>query len=127
MADFAARAETELAIKDSYMEANYDNPTAVIDCIKRTPEAAFEDVSLKICMPGAQVSFVGRGLTIDYARDDRGGTDADSTMATLNRSLICQQVGQSVLRRYACGITHPHGIRFIYPYQSTARGISILA
>lgn len=125
MADFAARMEGELAIDDDYMEANFANPDAVIDVVKRTPIAAFLPASQTVPLQGANHSFMTRGVSVDYARDTSGSIDTDATHGTLNRCLHNEQAGQNVLRRYQCAITHQHGIRFIYPYLSTARGISL--
>lgn len=123
MSDFSARAETELRISDDYLEANFTNPAAVINCAERLPAEAF--IAAHQTVPGTKGSRTGtifqiRGMSINGARGD-----STATTANVNRALYNNDVNKNCIARRSCGIIHPESVRFIYPLNTTARGISV--
>ena len=124
MADFAARAETELRLDDTYLEANLNNQLAVIDVVERTPVEAFVNAHLTVPASGANGRFNPRYVSIDNSRT-AGEQGDDATRAWINRSLQNTNAGRQVRQLYLCGMLHPQSLRQIYPYLTTARGISI--
>lgn len=117
-----ATGMTELRISDQYMDDHWDDQDAVIDVMLRTPDAAFEATSLKVARSGSRGEFNQIGLKIN-----RTAGDADATHAWLDRSLKNNGPESSYRNRYVCAVVHPESIRTIRPYQSNARGISILS
>ena len=116
-----AGAEGELVLSDVYLDAHAGDGAAQIDLERRLPLAAFDQASRTIPASGPNKRFYMRGISCDGT-----ATDGDATSARINRSLLnTAEVHNRVVRRYVCGITHPHKIRFIYPFSTTARGISI--
>ena len=128
MSDFSARAETELTIDDDWMEANKDNSAAVIDCINRSPAVAFIASHRNVTgTKGSRTApmFQFRGISINGARGDQGGVDLTATSAMINRSLLNNMADKPNVIRRSCAIIHPEMVSFIYPHNTTARGISL--
>ena len=115
-----ARAETELLIDNDYLDANANDADAVIDVVKRIPVEAFITAHRRVAPNGMDKTFHPKGVHID---NESG--DADASFAWINRSVYAHQLRQNARQRYACGMTHPEAIRYIYPRTTTARGIHI--
>lgn len=119
MSDVAG-AEGELVLDDAFLDANSADGTVEIDLEQRLPLNAFVPGCRLIPPNGPMGRFKIRGISVDGS-----ATDADATTATVCRGLLnTQNATQRITRRYVCGITHPHKIRFVYPFGTTARGIS---
>jgi hypothetical protein len=120
MSDVAG-AESELALDDAYLDDNAGNGAAVIDLQLRTPAEAFLPACLQTAASGPSGTFWVRGISVD-----RSSTDGDATYAYVTRNLLnTDRPRDRITRRYQCGITHPHKIRYIHPAGTTARGISV--
>jgi len=117
-----ATGMTELRISDTYMQAHWNDESAVIDVMLRTPTEAFEPTSRTVARSGSRGEFNQIGIKIN----DTAG-DADATHAWLDRSLKNNGPASSYRSRYICGSVHPESVRTIRPYQSNARGISIFS
>ena len=122
MADMSSRAETELRIDDDYLDANAGDATAVIDCVHRTPAEAFINAHLTVPSSGAGTTPT---FNIRYISVNQGQQDAAATFANVNRALLNDGAGRQTVRRYACGVLHAESVNFIYPAQTTGRGISV--
>lgn len=117
-----ATGMTELRISDAYMDAHWDDQNAVIDVIHRTPNEAFEATSLTVARSGSRGEWNQLGVRINNT-----GGDTDAVYAWLDRSLKNNGPACSYRTRYTCAQLHPESISTIRPYQSNARGISILS
>jgi len=115
-----ARAEAELLIDDAFMDANANDASVVINVVDRTPIEAFVVAHQKVAATGSGGNFHPKGIHIDMESGD-----SDATTAWLNRGLYAHQIRQNVRQRYACAMTHPEAIQYIYPRGTTARGIHI--
>ena len=119
-----ARAETELRISDTYLDAHTGNDGVVIDVIERTPVAAFVTSALTLPANGANGRFDMKAISINDATVSRVN-DPTAAYAHINRCVKNQELGDQNVQRLTCGNLHPISIRYIYPYLTTARGISI--
>lgn len=119
-----ARSEQEVVIDDTYLDNNSTDQSAVIDCVEMTPIEAFVPACRLIARSGANHRIHPKGLHIDQASGQSGDT---ASYANMNRALLTHQLGQNTVSRYACGVMQPESVRYIYPYNTTARGIHIHA
>lgn len=115
-----ARAESELLIDNAFLEANANDASVVINVVERTPVEAFIQAHRTVAATGSSGNFHPKGIHID-----NDSSDSEATFGYLNRALYAQQRRQNCRQRYACGITHPEAIQYIYPKGTTARGIHI--
>ena len=120
MADMTARAETELRISDTYLDAHFSDSSAVIDVVERTPIEAFIEAHRTVPASGGMGRFNIRGISVDQEKDD-----IDATYSYVNRALLNNGANRNVLRRYVCGPMQPESVTHIYPLNTTARGISV--
>lgn len=111
-------ASARVVISDDWMATNKDNPDAYIDCKKRLSSPTGAVVDDRFPVDDLAGRFNPRALSID------GDDSSDSaTSAWLNCIYEDERVAHR--ERYICAITHPEQVKVIYPYNSTARGITI--
>jgi hypothetical protein len=125
MSNFSARAETELKLDDEWMEAHYNDEKAEVDCFNRTPIEAFAPNCRTAPCNGANGRFAPRMFRLGAGREQGGGVDMTATAAVINKAPLNHQSGRSFVDRYTCAVLHHEGLRYIYPYRTTARDISI--
>ena len=115
-----ARAETELRIRDTYLNDHSADAGAVIDVVSREPAGAFTAHSMEVPANGSNHHFDLKGVSFDNT-----ATDVAASYCMVNRCLKNQDRGMQNTVRRMCGIIHPESIQFIYPMGTTARGITV--
>ena len=123
-----ARAEIEIGISDTYLDAHVDDQSAVIDIQKLTPIEAFSNHSAArtaASKSGQAGRFEPRGIKISAAIGDDGEIDEDLNRAWINKRLKGCPSHNYVREGYIIGATHADSVGYIKPYNTTARGIVI--
>jgi len=121
----SAPAEGRALISDSYLDDNAGSTGAKadIDILNLTPVEAFEFVQIpKTGMAGLTEP---RGISVNAALDSDENPDLTATSANVNGRYKNDPVGNEMVERFACGITHPCRFSMIRPRNTTARGIII--
>ena len=112
-------------LSDDFLEANYGDKSVVIDLHLLTPIEAFSHTSMRA--RGNNNTVNPTGVLIDAARGGGGQgvdpVDLTATQGSINGCLVDEPVNDPMPESYACRSLHPCRYRYVYPYQTTARGI----
>jgi len=120
-AGIAAGASGRVQILDSYLDAHSADHDAIINVAALLPAEAFNTVEVP-CMgrahgASAKSSFACRGIKVG------SDTDAQATVGVVNSKLNNDPIWME--EPYVFGIQHSSWIRFIRPFGTTARGITL--
>lgn len=123
---FNDRAEMEIKISDTYLDANAADKNAIIDILKLTPEAAFENHTLAqtgVSRAGLAARFEPRWIKISQVINLQGVIDESLYSGWINKRLKSNPAHNYNTERYLIGIDHPESVGYIRPFGTTARGI----
>ena len=123
----SAAAQGSVTLSDTWLEKNRADQNAVIDLVELTPPEAFERVVEGRVMSGGRTfgaRFDPRAIHVGAGRDN-GVSNPALTYATVSGCLLNDNQRYPWQRVLATHIEHPIRYRFIYPYQTTARGVHI--
>lgn len=111
-------------LSDEFLENNYGNPSVVIDLHLLTPVEAFSHVSMRA--RGNNNTVNPTGVLMDAARSgdpQAEPVDETATRATINGCFVDEPQNDPMEEAYGCRVLYPVRYRYVYPYQTTARGI----
>lgn len=123
---FNVRAEMEIKISDTYLNDNSLNQNAIIDILKLTPEAAFENHTLAqtgVSRAGLAARFEPRWIKISQVIGAQGVIDESLNRGWINKRLKSNPEYNYNTEQYLIGMDHPESVGYIRPFGTTARGI----
>ena len=120
MADpgITSQSEGRVMLSDTFLDEHKNETGNEIDCFMLTPEAAFENTKMPRKGPGGV--FFPRGISINGALSD-GAIDYTADSAKINGKEFDDP--EPMQEYFTLHAIHQNRFRFIYPRNTTARGI----